>query len=97
MDQTGLSTLKRFSRPWGIVPSGALSRACSYGVWQWRRIVVYVLLHDYVNVRVCNLHNPHHTGHIENRKQHTADLQLVALFPSHLVLVQFFGSQTQAG
>ena len=46
---------------------------------------------------VCNLQNPHHTGHIENRKQHTADLQLVALFPSHLVLVQFFGSQTQAG
>ena len=30
-------------------------------------------------------------------KQHTADLQLVALFPSHLVIVQFFGSQTQAG
>ena len=38
-------------------------------------------------VRVCNLHNPHHTGHIENHKQHTADLQLVALFHSHLVLV----------
>ena len=38
-----------------------MSRACSYSVWQWRRIVVYVLLHDYVNVRVCNLHNPHHT------------------------------------
>ena len=86
-----LSTLKRSSRPWGIVPCLIAS------VWQWRRIVVYVLLHDYVNVRVCNLHNPHHTGHIENRKQHTADLQLVALFPSHLVLVQFFGSQTQAG
>ena len=56
---------------------------------QWRRIVVYVLLHDYVNVRECNLQNPHHiisnydhTGHIENHKQHTADLQLVALFPS---------------
>ena len=27
--------------------------------------------------------------HIENHKQNTADLQLVALFPSHLVLVQF--------
>ena len=53
--------------------------------------------YDYVNVRVCNLHNLHHTGHIENHKQHTADLQLVALFPSHLVLVQFLGSQTQAG
>ena len=52
--------------------------------------MVYVLLLDYVNVRVCNLHNPHHRGHIENRKQHTADLQLVALFPSHFVLVQFF-------
>ena len=50
---------------------------------------LYVLLHDYVNVRVCNLLNPHHTGGIENRKQHTADLQLVALFPSHLVLDQF--------
>ena len=44
-------------------------------------IVVCVLLHDYVNVRVCNLHNPHRTGHIENHKQHSADLQLVALFP----------------
>ena len=38
-----------------------------------------------------------YTGHFENHKQHTADLQLVALLPSHLVLVQFFGSQTQAG
>ena len=37
---------------------------------------------------MCNLHNPHHTGHIENYKQHTADLQLVALFPSHLGLIQ---------
>ena len=71
------------------------SSSCS--VWQWRRIVVYVPLHDYVNVRVCNLHNPHQTGQIENHKQHTADLQLVALFPSHLVLVQFSGSETQAG
>ena len=43
-------------------------------------IVVCVLLQDYVNVSMCNLHNPHRTGHIENRKQHTADLQLVALF-----------------
>ena len=71
------------------------TRSCS--VWQWRRIVVYVLLHDYVNVRVFNLQNPHHTGHIENYKQHTAGLQLVALFLSHLPFVQFFGSQTQAG
>ena len=29
-----------------------------------------------VNVRVCNLHNPHHTGHIENYKQHTAGLHI---------------------
>ena len=29
-----------------------------------------------LNVRVCNLHNPHHTGHIENRKQHTAAVSL---------------------
>ena len=36
------------------------------------------------------IHNLHHTGDIENHKQHTADLELVALFPSHLVLVQFF-------
>ena len=59
-------------------PEGS-SRARSCNAWQWRRIVVYVLLHDYVNVRVCNLHNPHRTGHIENYKQHTADLQLMAL------------------
>ena len=47
------------------LPEGS-SRARSCSVWQWRRIVVYVLLHDYVNLRVCNLHNPHRTGHIEN-------------------------------
>ena len=35
-------------------------------------------------VRMCNLHNPHHAGHIENYKQHAADLQLVALFPSRI-------------
>ena len=29
----------------------------------------------------------YNTGHIENYKQHTDDLQLVALFPSHLALV----------
>ena len=52
----------------------------------------YVILHDCVNVRACNLHNAHHTGHIENSKQHTADLQLVALFPPHVVLVQFSSS-----
>ena len=52
---------------------------------------------DFVNVRVCYLHNAHRTGHFENYKQHTADLQLVAMFPCHVVLVQFFGSQTQVG
>ena len=59
----------------------ALLRASSCSVWQQRRIVVCVLLHDYVNVRVCNLHNPHRTGHIENHKQHTADFHLAAFFP----------------
>ena len=44
-----------------------------------------------------NVHNLHHTGHIENYTKCTADLQLVALFRQHLVLVQFSGSQTQAG
>ena len=57
-----------------------------------RRISVHVLLQDYVSVRVCNLHNPHYTGHIENYKEHT-----LAFFLSHLVHVQFSGSQTQAG
>ena len=38
-----------------------------------------ILLHDYVTVLVYN------TGHIENCKQHTADIQLVALFPLALV------------
>ena len=52
----------------------------------------------YMNISVCNLHNPYHASHIENHKQHTADLQLlVALFPSRLVLVHVFASQTQAG
>ena len=31
----------------------------------WQRIVVYVLLHDYINVHMCNLKNPHRTGDIE--------------------------------
>ena len=35
-----------------------------------------------VNVCVCNLHSLHRMGHIGNYKQHTADLQLVALFLS---------------
>ena len=38
-----------------------------------------------VNVRVCNLHNPHRTRHIKNYKQHTANLKLVALLSSNLV------------
>ena len=66
-------TLKCFSRSWGIVPFMFLQYL----------VMVYVLVHDYVDVCMCNLHNPHHTGHILNHKQHTADLQqLVALFPS---------------
>ena len=47
---------------------------------------LFPVLHDYVTVRVCNLHNPHHEGHTEKHKQQTADSQSVALFPSHLVL-----------
>ena len=45
----------------------------NYSVWQWWRVAVYVFLHDCVkfNVRVCSLHNPHHTGQIENYNQHT--------------------------
>ena len=42
---------------------------------------VRLLVNGYVNVCGCNLHNPHHTGHIENYKQHTVDLQLVASCP----------------
>ena len=61
------------------------------------RTVVYVLLHDCVNARVCNLHSLHHTGHIGSFKLHTVLLRSVALLLSHSVLVQFFGWQTQAG
>ena len=43
-------------------------------VWQWRRTVVYVLSHDRVNVRVCIVHNLHHTGHIGSYKVHTLDI-----------------------
>ena len=49
----------------------------------------FVLLHDYIT-RITQVT-------LKTIKQHTADLQFVALFYSHLVLVQFFGSQTQAG
>ena len=41
-------------------------------VWQWT--VVYVLLHNRVNVRVCNVHSVHHTGHIGRYKVHTLDI-----------------------
>ena len=40
-----LSTSKRLAGP------EAFSRACPCSVWQWRRIVVYVLY-----ARACNLH-----------------------------------------
>ena len=43
-------------------------------VCQWRRTVVYVLLHNRVNVRVCNVHSVHHTGHIGRYKVHTLDI-----------------------
>ena len=48
-----------------------------------QRIVVCVLLRDYENVRMCKPTHLHHTGHIENYKQHTADLQLVAFLFFH--------------
>ena len=40
-----------------------------FNVWQWRRSVVYVLLHDCVNVWVCCVHSLHHTGHIGSYKR----------------------------
>ena len=59
--------------------------------------VAHVLLHDCLNVRVCNLHSLHHTGHIGSYKLHTVNLPSVALLLSHSVLVQFSGWQTQTG
>ena len=76
-----LSTSKRFSRSWGIVPCIVsrltMSRARSCSVWQWRRIVVYALLHDYANAACVTYIS----------EQHTADLQLVVffLFSAHSV------------
>jgi len=58
---------------------------------------VYVLLHDCVNARVCNLHSLHHTGHFGSYKLHTVYLRSVDLLLSHSVLVEFFRWQTQAG
>ena len=55
-------------------PEGS-SCACSCNVWQWRRTVVYVLLHDCVNVCMCNLHSLHHTGLIGSYKLHTVHLR----------------------
>ena len=86
-----LSTSKRFSSPEG----SSSARSCN--VWQWRRTVVYVPLHDCVNVRVFNLHSLHHTGHIGNYKLQTVHLRSVALLLSHSVLVQFSDWQTKAG
>ena len=65
-------------------PEGS-SRARSCNVWQWRRTVVYVLLHDCVSVRVCNLHILHHTGHIGSYKLHTVHLRSMALLLSHSI------------
>ena len=42
-----------------------------------------------INVRMCNPYNLNHTRHIENYKQHIADLQMVALSLSYLILIQF--------
>ena len=39
-----------------------MSRACSYSVSQWRRIAVYVLLHEYVDGLLL-----HHQNHVDNR------------------------------
>ena len=40
--------------------------------------IVYVLPHVHVSVRAYSPHNLHHTGHIENDKQHIVGLQSVA-------------------
>ena len=71
------------------------SRYLQYGV----RADGYIMFGGGLSACVTYVHDPHHTGtgHTGNYKQHTADLRLVALFLSHLVLVQFFGSQTHAG
>ena len=50
---------------------GVVMTPLKCNVWQWRRTVVYVLLHDRVNVRVCNVHSLHHTGHVGSYKVHT--------------------------
>ena len=34
-------------------------------------LFIYVLLHDCVNVRVCNLHSLHYTGHIGSYMNYT--------------------------
>ena len=77
------------SRPWGIV-------SCMFrSVWQRRRIFFYVLLHDYVNVCVCNPHSPHYTGHIKNHKQHTADFTIGGFVSFTFSSCSIFGSQTR--
>ena len=48
---------------------GVVMTPLKSNVLQWRRTVVYVLLHDRVNVRVCSVHSLHHTGHIGNYKR----------------------------
>ena len=49
-----------------LLGSEVSSRTRSRSVWRLRRILIYGLLHDYVNVRVCILQNPHHTGHVKS-------------------------------
>ena len=39
--------------------------------------LLFVILHDYVNLRVCNLYNPYHTGRsqtFESKKSLTVEL-----------------------
>ena len=50
------------------------------------RTVVYVLLHDCVNVRVCNLHRQHQTGHIGSYKLSALFIYDRCLLLSHSVL-----------
>ena len=53
---------------------GVVITSLKCNVWQWQRTVVYVLLHDRVNVCVCNVHSLHHTGHIGSYEVHTLDI-----------------------
>ena len=63
---------------------------------KWRYLYFDVVF-SFINLSAISRQPASHRLQLKNYKLHTVDLQLVALFPLRLVLVQFSVSQTRVG